>query len=206
VPSRTPPDRRAEFEALTLPLLDPLYNLAYVLTRRRADAEDLVQETYLRAWRFFDSFEAGTNVRAWLFRILRNAFVQRYRAQRARIPEVEIERIEAVYERLVDETFVTGSHGASPEQLLLDSRLDPEVERALAAIPEEFREVIVLALVEELSYREIAETLSIPIGTVMSRLHRGRKLLQAALLEHARERGIVRGAPRVPTPGGEEAG
>lgn len=170
--------------------MDALFNLALTLTRNRKDAEDLVQEAYLRAYRFFDSYQTGTRIKAWLFRILRNTFINRYRARKVRPEEVDFSKIEAVYEKVVDDELL-GDSRKSPEDVVMDGVLDFEVQEAMDALPEEYRAVVVLALVEDLSYKEIAGTLSIPIGTVMSRLHRGRKLLQARLVEYATKKGII---------------
>jgi len=177
---------------VALPHLDALYNLALKLTRNPKDAEDLVQEAYLRAFRFFDSYQTGTHIKAWLFRILRNTFINRYRAAKSRPDEVDFSKIEAVYDRVVSEEFLQDHQPRDPEEILMDGVLDHEVEEAIARLPDEYRAVVILALVEELSYKEIAATLSIPLGTVMSRLHRGRKQLQAALLEFAERKGILR--------------
>jgi RNA polymerase sigma-70 factor (ECF subfamily) len=201
VPAGPPHHRRDEFERVALPHINALFNLALKLTRNRKDAEDLVQESYLRAYRFFDSYEAGTQIKAWLYRILRNTFINRYRAARARPEEVDFDKIESVYEQMVEEGFLTGRRAPTPEAVVMDGVLDSEIQEAMAALPDEYREVVVLALVDELSYKEIAGVLSIPLGTVMSRLHRGRKLLQAALLEYARRKGIVRGSATVPQDG-----
>jgi len=187
-----PHKRRAEFEAVALPYMGALFNLAVNLTRNRRDAEDLVQETYLRAFRFFDSYEPGTHVKAWLFRILRNTFINRYRAAKVRPEEVDFDKIEDGYERAVDETFLSAKRPPSPERLVMDGVLDEEVQRAIEGLPEEYRSVVLMALVEEMSYKEIAAALSIPLGTVMSRLHRGRRMLQAELLEYVRRKGILR--------------
>ncbi len=189
----SPHHRREEFEETALEYLNPLFNLALNLTRNRKDAEDLVQETYLRAYRFFDSYRPGTHIRAWLFRILRNTFINRYRAQKARPDEVDFSKVELAYERIVDEQFLRANRPVSPEEALMNGVLDEEIETALARLPEEYRSVVILALVEDLSYKEIAAALSIPLGTVMSRLHRGRKLLQGQLLEYARKKGILSG-------------
>lgn len=186
--------RDDEFSRVALPHLDALYGLALRLTHDAQDAEDLVQETFLRAYRYFDQYSPGTRIKAWLFRILRNAFINRYRARKIRPAEVGLEAIEGGYEGLVDAIFLGEHQPRTPEKVLLDASFDEEVERALAALPEEYRTVVLLALVEDLSYREIASVLSIPVGTVMSRLHRGRRALQSALLEYAREQGILRGA------------
>ncbi len=190
--SGPPHNRREEFERVALPHLPALFNFALKLTLDPKEAEDLVQETYLRAFRFFDSYAPGTQIKAWLFRILRNTHINRYRAARARPEEVDFTKIEAGWERLVEEDFLRGRQPRSPEEEALDGVLDEEVEKALTDLPEDYREVVVLALVEELSYKEIARVLSIPIGTVMSRLHRGRKILQSRLMGYARRKGILR--------------
>ena len=199
-----PHDRRTEFEDVALPFMDALFNLALNLTRNRKDAEDLVQEAYLRAYRFFDSYQPSTNIKAWLFRILRNTFINRYRAAKIRPEEVDFDKVEMVYERLVDDAFLQSRQPVSPEQAVMDGVLDAEVQQAMDALPEEYRTVVVLALAEEMSYKEIAGALSIPLGTVMSRLHRGRKLLQKSLLEYARRKGIISGRGGVKT--SDEAG
>jgi len=187
-----PPHRRKEeFEEVALAQFDALFNLALNLTRNRKDAEDLVQEAYLRAYRFFDSYQKGTHIKAWLFRILRNTFINRYRAQKVRPEEVDFGKIEATYEQMIEETFIRDRTPPSPEELVMDRVLDDEIQQAMGRLPEEYRTVVLMALLEEMSYKDIAAALSIPLGTVMSRLHRGRKLLQAALLEFARRKGIV---------------
>ncbi len=201
MPDKPPHDRKAEFEETALEYLTPLFNLALNLTRNRKDAEDLVQETYLRAYRFFDSYQPGTHIKAWLFRILRNTFINRYRAAKVRPDEVDFSKVEEAYERVVDEHFLQANRPVSPEEALLDGVLDEEIETAMARLPEEYRSVVILALVEDLPYKEIAATLSIPLGTVMSRLHRGRKLLQAALLDYAKKKGILSGRTNVATDG-----
>ncbi len=199
--ARPPERRREEFEKEALPHMDAMYGLALRLTRNPGDAEDLVQETYLRAYRFFDHWEPETNMRAWLFTILRNAFINRYRRESGAPRTVEFEKIESTYERAIDESFGPGRR--TPEQALLDASLHHEIRAALDELPREYREVVWLAVVEELSYKEIAAVLSIPMGTVMSRLHRGRRLLQAALVEYGRKRGLLPAAPE--TPGRAEA-
>jgi RNA polymerase sigma-70 factor (ECF subfamily) len=194
-----PPHRRKdEFEEVALPHLDALFNLALSLTRNRKDAEDLLQETFLRAYRFFDTYRPGTHIKAWLFRILRNTFINRYRARKVRPDEVDFGAIETSYEQMIDESFLRQRTPPSPEDVVMDDVLDDEIEQALDRLPEEYRTVVLMALLEELSYKEIAAALSIPLGTVMSRLHRGRKMLQASLVEFARRRGILRGPSEVP--------
>ena len=181
-----------------MPHMEALFNLAFHLTRNRKDAEDLVQETYLRAYRFFDSYKPGTHIKAWLFRILRNTFINRYRSAKIRPEEVDFGKVEETYERIVDEDFLRKHQPMSPEQAVMHGVLDEEVQSAMDAIPDEYRIVVVMALVEEMSYKEIAAALSIPLGTVMSRLHRGRKLLQGSLVGYARRRGILKATSDVP--------
>ena len=198
-----PPEaRRKEFEEEALPHLDALFNLAISLTRSRKDAEDLVQEAYLRAFRFFDTYRSGTNIKAWLFRILRNTFINRYRAAKVRPDEVDFSKIESGYEQMIQEDYRSEHSRPTPEKVVMDGVLDHEVRDAIDALPAEYRVVVLLALVEELSYKEISAALSIPLGTVMSRLHRGRKLLQSRLTDYARKRGIIRGTEPVSDDGG----
>ncbi len=192
-----PHERKREFEAIALEHTDALFNLAWNLTRNRKDAEDLVQESYLRAYRFFDSFQQGTHIKAWLFRILRNTFINRYRAAKVRPDEVDFGKIESGYEKGIEEDFLQANQPVSPERAVMDGVLDDEIQTAMDQLPEEYRSVVVMALIEEMSYKEIAAALSIPLGTVMSRLYRGRKQLQAALMEFARQKGILRPMPDV---------
>jgi RNA polymerase sigma-70 factor (ECF subfamily) len=192
-----PHDRTEEFEEVALPYLDALFNLALNLTRNRKDAEDLVQEAYLRAFRFFDSYQPGTHIKAWLFRILRNTFINRYRAAKARPEEVDFDKIDGVYEKMVEDDFLRGHGSVDPEEAVMVGVPDQEIQEAMVALPEEYRSVVIMALVEELSYKEIASALAIPVGTVMSRLHRGRKQLQGALLEYAKRKGILKQGPDV---------
>jgi RNA polymerase sigma-70 factor (ECF subfamily) len=198
VASGSPHQRAEEFQETALPHFDALFNLALNLTRNRKDAEDLVQEAFLRAYRFFDSYESGTQIKAWLFRILRNTFINRYRSAKLRPEEVDFGKIEATYEQMIEETFLGRDPSPSPEEILLHRTLDGEVQEALDQLSEEYRVVVLMALLEEMSYKEIASALSIPLGTVMSRLHRGRKMLQASLLEFAQRKGILRGGADVP--------
>ena len=194
---KVPHHRKQVFEDVALPHLDALFNLALKLTRNPKDAEDLVQETFLRTYRFFDSYKPGTHIKAWLFRILRNTFINRYRAAKARPEEVDFSKIEAVYDKLVQDDFLQANQPPTPERLVLDGVVDGEIQDAMDALAEEYRTVLILAVVEEMSYKEIAAVLKIPIGTVMSRLHRGRKQLQLALAEYARRRGIIGAEPVV---------
>ncbi|MBU3690405.1 MAG: RNA polymerase subunit sigma-24 [Acidimicrobiales bacterium mtb01] len=168
-----------------------LFGTALRMTRNRADAEDLVQETMLRAFRAYESFEAGTNLRAWLFRILTNTFINSYRAKQSRPHESELGDLDDLYlyKRLPELAAHTKSQSAEDE--IFDLFTDDEVKRALEDLPESFLLPVLLADVQDFTYQEIADMLDIPIGTVMSRLHRGRKALQKALVEFAEERGLI---------------
>ncbi|MGQ0669232.1 MAG: sigma-70 family RNA polymerase sigma factor [Actinomycetota bacterium] len=179
----------ARFERDVLPLMPSLYSAAIRLTRNPTDAEDLVQETYLRAYRGFAGFEEGTNLKAWMYRILTNTFINTYRKkQREPLTVSTDEDIEDWY--LYDRLGESGVE-ASAETEVLERIPDEDVQAALEALPEGFRLAVLLADVEGFSYKEIAEILDIPIGTVMSRLHRGRRALETALWETVRERGLV---------------
>lgn len=179
---------RRDFEEASLAHMDGLYGLALRLTRRPADAEDLVQETFLRAYRFQDRFEPGTNLKAWLYRIMTNLFINRYRrgAHERRLLEgpeadgITQSTVSREAQRLRDD----------PESRFEEPIFGEKVAEALGELPEEFQTVVWLADVEELPYREIADVVGCPIGTVMSRLHRGRKLLRRSLADHAEGFGI----------------
>lgn len=187
------------FETEALSFLDALYRTALRMTRSEAEAEDLVQETYIRAFRFRHQFTAGTNLKAWLFRILTNTFINQYRRKAARPDTTELDDVEEsiLYRHMRDVS--PGSSSPDPEAEVIDNTLSSEVKEALEALPEKFRTTLLLD-VEGFSYKEIAEMLDIPIGTVMSRLHRGRKFLQKRLYDVARDRGIV-AARAMPRPG-----
>lgn len=186
-PAPATPDTRVSPEAALLEEmvqahLDPLYRTALRLTGRPQDAEDLVQETFLRAWRSLHTYRAGTNPKAWLFRILHNAHIDRYRAGTRTVPTVdEIEGQDPAF--VVNET---------PETLIADTVMEAEVRDALMKLPEVFRACVVLADLEGFSYQEIAETLGIPRGTVMSRLFRGRRAMRKALAGYGRTHGYAR--------------
>lgn len=175
-----------------------LYSAALRMTRNPSDAEDLVQETYLKAYRGFGGFEQGTNLRAWLFRILTNTFINSYRAKKRRPEETELDDVEDfyLYRRMGGLEAVRASRSAEDE--LMDWFTDSEVKEALEALPEQFRLAVLLSDVEGFSYKEIAGILDIPIGTVMSRLHRGRKSLQKQLHDFALDRGLVDSVPEAP--------
>lgn len=174
---------RKEFENTALQHMGALYSAALRMARDKTEAEDLVQDTYLRAYRFFDRFQPGTSVKAWLFKILRNTCINNFK-KRSKTPEqVDFEKL-----RLLEEEPVSPD---DPEEEILYRFYHDELMRAIEALPEEFRLVILLSDVEGLSYKETAEIVERPIGTVMSRLHRGRRLLRSSLREYASELGYV---------------
>jgi RNA polymerase sigma-70 factor (ECF subfamily) len=178
----------SEFEQVALVHLDALYQTALRLTRTRAEAEDVVQETFLRAFRAFDRFNPGTNCRAWLYTILRNVFLNRRRQEgREVLAPQELALAEAA-----ESATACGLTGDNPEEEFFQSVLHGDVDRALKAIPLVYREAVILADLEGLSYKEVAEALGCPIGTVMSRLARGREQLRRALSGFAREHGYLR--------------
>ena len=166
--------------------MSALYAAALRMTRNEKDAEDLVQDTLLRAYRFFDTFQAGTNCKAWLFRILTNVFCNNYRErEREHVVMTEAESSPANLEQFVG----GGAEGRDVETALLGRMVSADVEKALAAVPSDFRMAVILADLEDFSYKEIAEIMDCPAGTVMSRLFRGRKILQGLLHDYASSRG-----------------
>ncbi len=194
VASMATDDDRARFEALVTAHLDELYGTGLRLTRNRAAAEDLVQETFLKAWRSFRTFQTGSNGRAWLYRILMNAHIDSHR-RASRTPEILADDEGgnfSLYARARE--GATAAREGNPEEILLAKIMDADVASALEQIPEMFRAAVILADLQEFSYREIAEILDIPIGTVMSRLYRGRRLLQRLLWDRARRGGYGNGA------------
>jgi RNA polymerase sigma-70 factor, ECF subfamily len=168
-----------------------LYSAALRMTRNPADAEDLVQETYLKAYRSFGSYEEGTNLRAWLYRILTNTYINAYRAKQRRPTEAVLDEVEDLYLYRRIGALEAATASRSAEDQLMDMFTDDEVKDAMEALPETFRMAVYLADVEDFSYKEIAEMLDVPIGTVMSRLHRGRKAMQKALFDYAVARGLT---------------
>ena len=171
--------------------MDSLYSTAYRMSRNRQDAEDLLQETYLRAYKYYDKFQEGTNFKAWLFKILKNTFINRYRKRQRQPLKNSFDEIEGSFESKLLESPLT-ARGATPEEELMVDALDQDVQQALEALPEDYRTAVELADLQGLSYREIADQLGIPLGTVMSRLYRGRRKLEAVLLQYAREHGYIR--------------
>ena len=182
---------RDQFTSDAMQYAPQLFSTALRMTRNRLDAEDLVQETYIKGWRSFHTFQEGTNLRAWLFRIMTNTYINKYNAQKRKGTEVELDDVEELflYKRLgsIDQSQLS----SSAEDQMLDLFTDDEVKNALESLPEDFRIPVLLSDVDGFSYKEIAEMLEIPIGTVMSRLHRGRKAMQKMLYEYARDRGLI---------------
>jgi RNA polymerase sigma-70 factor (ECF subfamily) len=180
-----------QFTADAMQYAPQLFSTALRMTRNRSDAEDLVQETYIKGWRSFHTFQEGTNLRAWLFRIMTNTYINKYNAQKRKGTEVELDDVEELflYKRLgsIDQSQLS----SSAEDQMLELFTDVEVKSALEELPEDFRIPVLLSDVDGFSYKEISEMLEIPIGTVMSRLHRGRKAMQKMLYEYARERGLI---------------
>jgi len=186
----TSQQRGWNFEEAAMPFVDSLYNTAYRMTRNAQDAEDLVQETYLKAYRYYDKFEEGTNFKAWLFKILKNTFINNYRKKQQTPPQSDFAEIEDAFESRLS-SDVTGQM-KSPEEEILEDVLDEDVQRALDDLPPDYRMAVLLADLEGFSYKEIAGILELPLGTVMSRLYRGRKLLESAMLTYAKEHGYLR--------------
>jgi RNA polymerase sigma-70 factor (ECF subfamily) len=182
---------RARFADLAMEHMGSLYTAALRMTRNPADAEDLVQETYLKAFRAFGSFQEGTNLKAWLYKILTNTFINSYRSRKRRPEQTELDDVEDLYLYRRLGGLEAATAGRSAEEEVLDHFTDSDVKAAVEALPEQFRMAVLLADVEGFSYRDIADILDIPIGTVMSRLHRGRKALQKALHEFGIQRGLV---------------
>lgn len=180
---------RTEFATEAMQFAPSLYTTALRMTRNAADAQDLVQETYLKAYRSYATFDQGTNLRAWMFRILTNTFINNYRAKQRRPQESELKDVENLY--LYHRLPQLAQMSSSAEDQLMDMFAESEVRQALENLPESFLLPVLLSDVEQFSYKEIAEILEIPLGTVMSRLHRGRKALQEALYEYAMSRHLV---------------
>ena len=182
---------QAKFEDDAMQFAPQLYGAAMRMTRNPADAEDLVQETFLKAYRAYHTFTEGTNLKAWLYRILTNTYINRYRKLSRRPKEVDLGEVEDLYLYRKVSTAGTRQASRSAEEEVLSGFVDSDVKQAIEALPENFRLPVLLADVEGFSYKEISEIMDVPIGTVMSRLHRGRKALQKALWEFASERGLT---------------
>src|SRR5262252_10221812 len=180
-----------DFDSQTMPYVDSLYNTAYRMTGNSQDAEDLVQETFFKAYKYYDKFEEGTNLKAWLFKILKNTFINNYRKKKLEPRSVDFAEIEDSFERIVRRD--NSEQPSDPEAEFFTGVLDDDVRKALESLPYDYRMVVILADLEDFSYKELTEILDCPVGTGMWRLYRGRKLLKKALLKYARKHGYIRG-------------
>jgi len=180
-------EKQQEFEQQALAHADFLYRSGLGLTGNAADADDLVQETYLKAYRFWETYDQGTNIRAWLFRILKNSFINIYR-KASREPDM----VDYCETMLPSSTHRPAADAHDLQELVFGNLLDDDVSRAVSGLPEHFRTVVILCDIEELTYEEIARFVDCPLGTVRSRLHRGRKMLYSTLHEYARKRGYIK--------------
>lgn len=179
--------KQEDFNDEILPHLDALYNFGLRLTTDPNDAEDLVQDTIVKAYRFFSSYEKGTNAKAWLFRILKNSYINNYRKKSKKPQQVDYDEVSTFYETVRAERTDT----SDLEDRLYRELMDDDITNALEELPEDFRTVVLLCDVEGFTYEEIANMLDVPIGTIRSRLHRGRNLLKAQLMEYAQKRGFA---------------
>lgn len=177
--------KQEDFEEEIIPHLDAMYNFALRLTSDPSDAEDLVQDTIVKAFRFFSSYEKGTNAKAWLFRILKNSYINNYRKKSKQPNQVDYDEVSTFYETIRAERTDT----SDLEDKMFRDLIDDDISQALEELPEDFRTVVLLCDVEGFTYEEIANMLDVPIGTIRSRLHRGRNLLKAQLKDYAEKRG-----------------
>ncbi len=180
-------ERYREFEKEAVPHMDAVYNFALRMTGDEDDADDLVQETYLKAFRFFNKFEKGTNCKAWLFRILKNSYINDYRKQTKEPTKIDYDDVQNFYETIKAEEVEIQHY----EPDAFTNLLDDEISGAITELPEDFRTVIILSDIEGFTYEEIADFVDIPVGTVRSRLHRARKMLYAQLYDYAKDKGFV---------------
>ncbi|BDQ02615.1 sigma-70 family RNA polymerase sigma factor [Ignavibacterium sp.] len=176
-----------DFEREAVPHMDALYNFALKMTGDSDEADDLVQETYLKAFRFFDKFEKGTNCKAWLFRIMKNTYINKYRKETKEPDKVDYEEVENFYENVKP----SSTDSAHLEKDIYDNLLDDELSEAINSLPEDFKTVVILCDIEGFTYEEIADFIDVPVGTVRSRLHRARKMLFTKLQKYASERGYI---------------
>lgn len=181
-------DKQNEFKSEAIPQMNALYSFARHLTGNSDDADDLLQDTYLKAFRFWDKYQKGTNIRAWLFRIMKNSYINRYRKVTKEPELIDFDEIQEYYTRLQD----TASNDQDLAKKMFGGLFDDEVAKALDELLPDFKTVVILCDIEGYTYEEIAEFIDIPIGTVRSRLHRGRKMLQSKLFEYAKKKGIVK--------------
>ncbi len=179
--------RYREFEQEAIPHMDAAYNFALRMTGDEDDADDLVQETFLKAFRFFDKFEKGTNCKAWLFRIMKNSYINDYRKQTKEPDKIDYEDVQNFYENIKSDQVEMQHY----EPDAFTNLLDDEISSAITDLPEDFRTVIILSDIEGFTYEEISDFVDIPVGTVRSRLHRARKMLYAQLYDYAKDKGFV---------------
>lgn len=177
--------KQEDFEEEIIPHLDAMYNFALRLTSDPNDAEDLVQDTIVKAFRFFSSYEKGTNAKAWLFRILKNSYINNYRKKSKQPNQVDYDEVSSFYETIRADRTDT----SDLEDRMFRELIDDDISNALEELPEDFRTVVLLCDVEGFTYEEIANMLDVPIGTIRSRLHRGRNLLKSQLMDYAEKRG-----------------
>jgi RNA polymerase sigma-70 factor (ECF subfamily) len=180
--------RYAEFEKEAVPYMDAIYNYALRMTGDEDDADDLVQETFMKAFRFFDKFEKGTNCKAWLFRIMKNSFINDYRKHTKEPNKVDYDDVQNFYENIKSDEVETKHY----ELDAFSNLLDDDISIAIEKLPEDFRTVIILNDIEGFTYEEIADFVDIPVGTVRSRLHRARKMLYVQLFDYAKEKGFLK--------------
>lgn len=185
--TRDEKQKQKDFDEEIIPHMDALYNFALRLTSDPNDAEDLVQDTIVKAYRFFSSYEKGTNAKAWMFRILKNSFINNYRKKSKKPSQVDYDEVSSYYETIRAERTET----SDLENLMFREMMDDDLSEALTRLPEDFRTVVLLCDVDGYTYEEIANMLDVPIGTIRSRLHRGRNLLKTELLEYAKKRGYT---------------
>lgn len=176
-----------DFEREAIPHMDALFNFALKMTGDSDEADDLVQETYLKAFRFFDKFEKGTNCKAWLFRIMKNTYINKYRKETKEPDKVDYEEVENFYENIKP----SSTDSAHLEKDIFDNLLDDELSEAINSLPDDFKTVVILCDIEGFTYEEIADFIDVPVGTVRSRLHRARKMLFTKLQKYASERGYI---------------
>ncbi|MBK8552386.1 MAG: sigma-70 family RNA polymerase sigma factor [Ignavibacteria bacterium] len=185
IPEEELKQRKLDFDAEAMPHMNLLHNYAYKITGNQLDADDLLQETFLRAFRFFDKFEKGTNCKAWLFRIMKNLFINKYRKNQKEPGKVDYGEIENFFDNIRSEKI----DSTDLQEKVFSNLLDDEMTNALNSLQDDFKTVVILCDLEGLSYEEIADFVQCPIGTVRSRLHRGRKMLQQKLYDYAKQRG-----------------
>jgi RNA polymerase sigma-70 factor (ECF subfamily) len=191
--THTKPTTRWDFESTALPYRDQLYKTALRMTRSVEETEDLLQETYLKAYSHYDRFEEGTNLKAWLFRIMKNTYINWYRKRRNRPLHLEFDELQEGFET---DALNSQVEEASPEAMLMSDEVDSEVRSALLSLPHNYKMAVLMVDLQGLTYQEVADILAVPVGTVMSRLYRGRKKMERALLSFGKRYNYLGGAPK----------